>query len=321
MTTLTALLAGYALDLCLGDPHGFPHPVVFMGNAIAFLEKKLRSVFPKTPRGERIAGAVLCAVLPALSFFIVYDALAFIRALSPWAAFALEAFWCYQILATRSLRDESMLVHAALVRGDLSGARYAVSRIVGRDTDALDEEGVARAAVETVAENASDGVVAPMIFLAIGGAPLGMLYKAVNTMDSMIGYKNERYLHFGRAAAKLDDALNFIPARLSGLLMSLCAFLTGLDGRGALRVFFRDRLAHASPNSGHTEAACAGALGVRLGGASVYKGVLVDKPAIGDASRPVETADIARANRLMIATSLASLVLCALARFLWGVLL
>ena len=182
--------------------------------------------------------------------------------------------------------------------------------IVGRDTERLDETWVAKAAVETVAENASDGVIAPLIFLAIGGAPLGMVYKAVNTMDSMVGYKNDRYLWFGRCAARLDDLVNFIPARLAGLLMCLGAGFSGFDGPNALRIFRRDRKNHKSPNSAHTEAAAAGALHIQLGGPNYYFGKLVDKPAIGDADHPVEPLDIVRVNRLMYATAFLALVLC-----------
>ena len=208
--------------------------------------------------------------------------------------------------------DESTKVQRALEDGTLDDARQAVRMIVGRDVERLDRQGVAKAAVETVAENTSDGVVAPLLFMALGGAPLAVLYKAVNTMDSMVGYKNERYLHLGWAAAKLDDVLNWVPARVSGLVMCLVAPLVGLDGRSAWRVFRRDRLAHSSPNAAHTEAACAGALGVQLAGSNWYFGRLVEKPTIGDDLRPVEPADIARANGLMYATSVAVLLAAVL---------
>ena len=229
--------------------------------------------------------------------------------LSPWLAFAAEALLCYQLLAAKSLRDESDKVYEALKAGDLPGARRAVSMIVGRDTERLDEAGVAKAAVETVAENASDGVIAPLIFLALGGAPLGMLYKAVNTMDSMVGYKNDRYLYFGRAAARLDDALNFLPARIAGVLMCLGGAAAGYDGKNAWRIFRRDRKRHKSPNSAHTEAACAGALQLQLAGPNYYFGQLVDKPTIGDDQRPVEALDILRAGRILYATAFFALLL------------
>jgi adenosylcobinamide-phosphate synthase len=229
---------------------------------------------------------------------------------SLWLAFAVESFVCYQMIAAKQLRIEAGRVYDALQNDGLAAARTAVSMIVGRDTAALDEAGVTRAAVETVAENTSDGVVAPLLFMALGGAPAGVLYKAVNTMDSMVGYVNDRYRFFGTAAARLDDVLNWMPARLTGALMCLVAPLVGLDGRGAWCIFLRDRLRHASPNSAHPEAACAGALGVQLAGPASYFGVLHDKPTIGDATRPIEPGDIVRANRLLTATSIASLLLC-----------
>ena len=228
----------------------------------------------------------------------------------PWLAFAAETLLCYQLLAARSLRDESVKVYKALRDGTLDDARKAVSMIVGRDTDRLDETGVAKAAVETVAENASDGVIAPLLFLAIGGAPLGVLYKSINTMDSMVGYKNDRYLYFGRAAAKLDDLVNFIPARLAGILLCLAARPAGFDGKNAWKIFWRDRKNHKSPNSAHTEAAAAGALDVQLAGSNYYFGQLVVKPTIGDPLRPVEPADILRCNRLMYAGTFLAMVLC-----------
>ena len=227
----------------------------------------------------------------------------------PLAGLGVETVLSYQLLAAKSLRVESGKVYQALKAGDLPAARRAVSMIVGRDTDRLDEAGVAKAAVETVAENASDGVIAPLLFLAIGGAPLGMAYKAVNTMDSMVGYKNDKYLYFGRAAARLDDVLNLIPARVAGVLMCLGAAASGYDGRNAWRIFRRDRKNHKSPNSAHTEAACAGALQLQLVGPSYYFGKLVDKPTIGDDQRPVEPLDILRAGRILYATAFLALLL------------
>ena len=206
---------------------------------------------------------------------------------------------CWQILDVKSLRDESMAVCRKLEAGEIEGARYAVSMIVGRDTKPLSEAGITRAAVETVAENASDGVIAPLFYLAIGGPLLGWLYKAVNTMDSMVGYKNDRYLHFGRAAAKLDDLVNLIPSRLAALLLIVSAYLLRYDGKNAYRIWRRDRRNHKSPNSAQTESACAGALGLRLAGDAWYFGKLVPKPYIGDERHPIEPQDIRRVNRLM----------------------
>lgn len=307
---LFALLLGFFLDLLLGDPRWLPHPIRAIGALIAALEKALRKLFPKRQGGELAGGAALVILVLALSGGFTLLVLWLCGQVGLWLRFLAETVLCYQLLATRSLKGESMKVYQALKAGDLEGARHAVSMIVGRDTQRLDEAGVARAAVETVAENASDGVIAPLLFLAIGGAPLGMAYKAVNTMDSMVGYKNDRYLWFGRCAAKLDDLVNFIPARLAGLLMCLGAGFSGFDGPNALRIFRRDRKNHKSPNSAHTEAAAAGALHIQLGGPNYYFGKLVDKPAIGDADHPVEPLDIVRVNRLMYATAFLALVLC-----------
>ena len=299
MLTALAVLGGFGLDLLLADPAWMPHPVVCMGRAITALEKLLRRLFPATPAGERAAGRVLAAALPLGTFAAAALAVALAYRLHPAAGFALELLWSWQALALRGLADESGKVYAQLAKGDLPAARRAVGRIVGRDTGSLTAAGVTKAAVETVAENFSDGVAAPLFYLLIGGAPLGLAYKAVNTMDSMVGYKNKTYLHFGRAAARLDDAANFLPSRLAALLWIGAAGLAGFDGRGAWRIWRRDRLRHASPNSAQTESACAGALGVQLAGPAWYFGEYYDKPTIGDDTRPVEPADILRADRML----------------------
>lgn len=312
--TLAALLTGYVLDLIFGDPRQIYHPIRIIGNLIAVLEKGIRKVFPKTSKGE-LAGGTMLVVLVVLICTAVPAALLGLAAwIHPVVYWLLASFWCWQILATKSLKTESMKVYAPLKERDLPAARRAVAMIVGRDTERLTEEGVAKAAVETVAENTSDGIVAPLIFLALGGPALGFFYKAVNTMDSMVGYKNERYLYFGRTAARLDDVLNFLPSRISAWLMILAAAFLGMDGKNAKRIYLRDRRNHASPNSAQTEAVMAGALRVQLAGDAWYFGELYKKPTIGDPFRAVEPEDIVRANRLMYLTSALALAVCGILR-------
>lgn len=307
------LLAGCVLDWLLGDPYCFPHPVRLMGRMITWLETGLR----RSLKNERAAGLILTMVMCFVWWCVPWWFLHLVeRLVLPrfwWAAFCLETVICYQMLAAKSLCVESMKVCRSLEQGDIESARYYVSMIVGRDTAVLDRDKITRAAVETVAENASDGVIAPLLFMAFLGPAGGTLYKAVNTMDSMIGYKNEKYLHFGRAAAILDDVLNFIPARMTGCLMVLGAFLLpGMDGGNSWHIYLRDRKNHASPNSAHGEAACAGALHRQLAGDAWYFGTLHKKPYIGDNDRPVEAADIRRANRLMFAAQVLLMVVLAL---------
>ena len=312
--SLYALLIGFGIDLLMGDPHSIPHPVVGIGKLISFLEKGLRRMFPKTDGGEIAAGGVLwvlvvviCTALPAGILFLC-------DRLSPWLRLTMESLMCWQILATKSLKDESMKVYMALESGDLEESRHAVSMIVGRDTARLDDAGVTRAAVETVAENTSDGVVAPMLFLALGGAPLGFFYKAVNTMDSMLGYVEPPYKNIGLVPAKMDDIANFIPSRLSALLMIAAGFLLGFDAKNGWRVFRRDRFNHASPNSAQTESVCAGLLGVRLAGDAWYHGGLHKKKYIGDDTRDITHRDILLACRLLYLTAFLTLLLCTLVK-------
>lgn len=314
MEILAAAVGGFLLDLLLGDPEGFPHPVVLIGKAISHMEALLRRRFPDSPAGRRRAGLLLAAVLPLGTLAISAGILYLCGRIHPAARFFLEILWCWQALAMCCLRKESRNVRRALTEGTLEEARIAVARIVGRDTASLDADGVTRAAVETVAENFSDGEIAPFFWMMLGGAPLALCYKAVNTMDSMVGYKNERYLDFGRAAAKLDDIVNWIPARLAALLLIAAAPLAGLDGKNALHIWRRDRRNHASPNSAQTEAAMAGALGVRLAGPASYFGKSVDKPYIGDPQRPIWPKDIDLANRLMYIAGFLGLVLLGTVR-------
>lgn len=319
MTHVLAIFFGFLLDLAFGDPRWLAHPVVGMGHTITWAEKRLRAAFPDTPQGRRRAGAVLAAALP-LATLVLSCVVLWLAHLVAWQLrLVLETLMCYQALATCELRRQTLVVGQRLEEGDLPAARTAVSMVVGRDTACLDEAGVTRAAVETVAENAADGVIAPLFYMALGGGPLALAYKAVNTMDSMIGYKNDKYLDFGRAAARLDDVCNFVPSRLAALLMvCVCPFL-GFDAGGAWRIWRRDWSLSTSPNSGQTEAACAGALGLRLLGDAFYFGKLVYKPAVGDDTRAIEVADIARANRLMLAASAAMLLLTCAVR--WAILM
>ena len=316
MKILALTAAGFLLDLMLGDPEWFPHPVVMMGRVIVRLEKVLRGSFSDTPEGRRRAGMILAAVLPAGTFFIALLIIKIAGFIHPSLGYTAAGIWCWQALAMCCLKKESENVRRKLVSGTLAEARKAVGRIVGRDTGELSDAGVTRAAVETVAENFSDGEIAPLFYMLIGGAPLALAYKAVNTMDSMVGYKNEDYIDFGRAAAKLDDAANFLPSRLAAILLIAAAPLVGLDGKNAFRIWRCDRRKHASPNSAQTEAAMAGALHVQLAGPASYFGERVEKPYIGDPDRPIEPEDIRRANRLMYAAGFLGILVMGAVRLI-----
>ena len=313
-----ALAIGFILDLIFGDPYWLPHPIRFIGNLISNGEKLIRGNKEKSAERQRVEGVILAVSVIVISTIIPIIILVAARMINNYLALAIESFMCYQILATKGLKTESMKVYKKLAEEDLEGARYAVSMIVGRDTKALDEAGVAKAAVETVAENTSDGIIAPMIFMAIGGAPLGFLYKAINTLDSMIGYKNDKYLNFGRFAAKLDDIANYIPARISAYLMIFASFILGFNYKGAFNIYSRDKYNHASPNSAHTESVCAGALNVQLAGNAYYFGKLYEKPTIGDDLRPINYDDIKKANKLLYAT--AFICLAAVEIIKWAII-
>ena len=317
MWSLYALILGFFLDLLIGDPHGIPHPVVYIGKLIDVTEKGMRKMFPKTVRGENFAGAAVWLIVVTVSAGIPLLVLHLAYGANCWLGLLLETILCAQILATKSLKTESMKVYQALQTGDLSKARYAVSMIVGRDTQYLDEAGVTRAAVETVAENTSDGIIAPMLFLAIGGAPLGFFYKAVNTMDSMLGYVEMPYKNVGLVPAKMDDVFNYIPARISAFLMLAAGGLLGMDVKNGWKIFKRDRYNHSSPNSAQTESVCAGLLGLRLAGDAWYYGVLHKKKFIGDPIRQIVPEDIPLACRLLYGTAfLGLLVFCAVKLFI-----
>lgn len=304
-----ALCVGFVMDALFGDPHFLWHPVKGIGKLIEWMEKWLFSFFHLSSEKElnkgrkRAAGAFLVVMVLLTSTGITILLLLAAGKIHPWLKFGLESMICYQMLAMKSLRTESMKVLDAVQNKGLEEARHAVAMIVGRNTQSLTGEGVIRAAVETVAENTSDGVIAPMLYMFLLGPAGGVFYKTVNTMDSMIAYKNDRYCYFGTAAARLDDILNFIPARLAAFLMLAAAFLLGFDVKNAWLVYRRDRHKHASPNSAQTEAVCAGALHVQLAGDASYFGKMVHKPVIGDAGRNIQAQDIKRANDMLYAAS------------------
>ncbi len=313
MYYVCAVTAGFLLDCVFGDPEGVWHPVKAIGGLVSILERLLRRIFPKTKKGEIIAGVVLWFAVCGAAYCVPFFMLRWVKDVDIMLGFAAEALMCCQITARKSLSDAGMEVQKALA-STLEEGRKAVSKYVGRDTSELSSEEVAKAAVETVAENLNDGIVAPMLFMLIGGAPLGFLYKAVNTLDSMVGYRNEKYEYFGKFSAKADDVLGFMPARVSAVCLIAGSGMLRMDSRNALRVFKRDRNLTSSPNSGQTEAACAGALHVMLGGDASYFGKTVKKPTLGDPDVKITKSDIGRACDLMTMASVLALVLGCAAR-------
>lgn len=312
---MIAFLAGFLLDLLFGDPYWLPHPIRWIGNLITKVQKwLLGNIQERNEKREIKLGIRLVFLVSGSTVVVASVLLAGAYMLHTYIGLVVETVMTYQILATKCLKVESMKVYTALQKNDLEGARTAVSMIVGRDTKCLDEEGIAKAAIETVAENTSDGVIAPMLYTALGGPVLGFFYKAINTMDSMVGYKNDKYLYFGRAAAKLDDVVNYLPARISAYLMIVAAWIGGKEfsAKKAWKMYQRDRRNHASPNSAQTESVCAGALGIRLAGDASYFGKVVHKPYIGDADRKVGYEDIRRVNRLLYITAMMSEAGCLL---------
>lgn len=317
---IIAFSIGIVLDLIIGDPYNLPHPIKAIGKLVGWLDKMLMDSIYSERVGtletatskwrksrEYSRGVVIVFIVLAVTVLATDLIMHAAYMIHPIVGVCVEAILTCYILAAKSLYTESMKVYKALNEKDIEQSRYAVSMIVGRDTKALDETGIAKAAIETVAENTSDGVIAPLIYTFIGGPILGLAYKAINTMDSMIGYHNDRYEYFGTCAAKLDDIVNFLPARISALSMIAAAYICGLfskiyDGKSAYRIFKRDRFNHKSPNSAQTESACAGALHIRLAGDASYFGKIVKKPFIGDDDRTIEYKDIKRANILMLVT-------------------
>ena len=304
MAVTCAVMLGFALDALLGDPRWFPHPVCAVGKLISCMEKLLRRLFPPRKGAMIFAGAVLWIVVCGVSFAVPFLVLRFLSRINFWLGFAANSILCWLIFARKSLSEAGQHVYRAV--------KESVEE--GRDTAALSEEGVIKAAVETIAENLTDGVVSPLIYMLIGGAPLGMLYKAVNTLDSMVGYHNEKYENLGKFSAKMDDIFNFIPARLSALCIIAGAGMLRLDNRSALRIYRRDRNLHKSPNAGQTESACAGALHIQLGGDASYFGKTVRKAAFGDPLRRVNRTDILATIDLMNAASVLALALCCAVR-------
>lgn len=304
MTAIMPIIIGFVIDSFIGDPYNLPHPIRLIGRLISKLEKFIRKRFRNLHTGGVFLALTVIFISAVVPFFILY----FYYRLNIIFGILIEGIFCYYLIAPKCLRNESMKVYSAIKIKDTEKARKAVSMIVGRDTQCLDESGIIKAAVETVAENTSDGVTAPIMYMSLGGAVFGFIYKAVNTMDSMIGYKNDKYINLGRFAAKLDDAFNFIPSRLTAAVMILSAYILGMNGKNAFRIWKRDRRKHASPNSAQTEAVCAGALEIRLAGDAYYFGKLHKKESIGDDIRPIENEDIRRANKLMYCTSIIVLI-------------
>ena len=313
MRLIAVVALGFLIDALLGDPEWLWHPVIAIGKLISRVEKMLRHILPDSPSALHAGGAFLWILVCGISFLVSFAVLSLAAWIHPALMFILETIFCYQIIARRCLSDAGRKVTAALEESIESGRR-AVGMYVGRDTSALSEEGVIKATVETIAENTSDGVIAPLLFLMIGGAPLGFLYKAVNTLDSMVGYHNDRYEFFGRFSARMDDLFNYIPARITALCMVLASPFCGLNGSNAWKMLLRDAKKHKSPNSGYPESACAGALDVQLAGDAVYFGKLVKKATLGDPNRPIEPADIARSSSLMTAASVLALILFSTVR-------
>ena len=318
--SLYACLIGFLLDLLIGDPQWFRwHPIRLIGQWIDTCEKIVRKCFGTKDKQLFVAGIVLAVMVMVVSTGIPLLLLIVCYRIHVLLGIGIESILCYFVYATKSLKTESMKVYEALETKDIQESRRAVSMIVGRDVDRLDETGVAKAAVETVAENTSDGVIAPIFYTMLGGAVAGFLYKSINTMDSMIGYKNEKYMYFGRFAAKLDDVVNFIPARVSAFLMLLAAAISPeMDAKEAWHIYKRDRKKSSSPNAGQTEAVCAGALHIQILGPAYYFGVLHEKPSIGEALKPVEPLTIKKVNQLMYRTAWLAVFLFSFIK--WGVI-
>lgn len=311
---LLSIYTGYALDLIIGDPYSFPHPVRYIGKLISIVEKQIRKI-TSSDKGLKIAGFFLWFIVVGATFGITTLVLQLFK-FNKVAYFIVNTILIYTTLATKCLKDESVKIYKVLKTGDLEKSRIQLSYIVGRDTTNLNEKEIVRATVETVAENTVDGIIAPLFYGFIGGAPLAMAYKAVNTLDSTVGYKNDKYYYLGFASAKIDDIANYIPARLGVVLLSLGSLFAGFNFKDALKIGIRDRKNHKSPNCAFSEGAVAGALGIQLGGTNVYFGKEVYKPTIGDKTREIEIEDIVRTNKIMYSSSIISIIIFTVAYYL-----
>ncbi len=308
-----SIIIGFILDCIFGDPYNFPHPIRLIGKLISNLEKIMRKLFPEK---LYLGGIFMTLTVLLLSTAVPLCILAVCYKTNIILGIIAESVMCWYLIAPKCLKSESMKVYKAVAENNIEKSRKAVSMIVGRDTERLDFDGIIKATVETVAENTSDGVTAPIFYMSFGGAVMGFFYKSANTMDSMVGYKNEKYKDFGRFPARLDDVLNYIPSRLTAILMIISAYILKYDGKSAYRIWKRDRLKHASPNSAQTESVCAGALNIRLAGDTYYFGELHKKPYIGDNTRNIQKDDIIRANKLMYMTTVLMLILSVIFRII-----
>ena len=304
---LLSIYTGYALDLIIGDPYSFPHPVRYIGKLISMVEKQIRKI-TSSDKGLKIAGFFLWFIVVGLTFGVTSLILQLFK-FNKIIYFVVNTILIYTTLATKCLKDESVKIYKVLKTGDLEKSRIQLSYIVGRDTTNLNEKEIVRATVETVAENTVDGIIAPLFYGFIGGAPLAMAYKAINTLDSTVGYKNDKYYYLGFASAKIDDIANYIPARLGVVLLSLGSLFVGFNFKNALKIGIRDRKNHKSPNCAFPEGAVSGALGIQLGGTNVYFGKEVYKPTIGDKTREIEIEDIVRTNKIMYSSSIISMII------------
>ncbi|WP_339222861.1 adenosylcobinamide-phosphate synthase CbiB [Paenibacillus sp. FSL H8-0332] len=310
------LLSAYIVDRIVGDPRTFPHPVIYMGKAISALERGIRR-FAATPSALKRAGILLPLLVAGGAWVLTALVVVLLARLSPWLAGIAEVWLISTTIASKGLKDAGMAVYAELRSEDLPAARRALGMIVGRDTAHLDSPEIVRGTVETVAENIVDAIISPLFFALLGGAPLAMAYRAVNTLDSMVGYKNDKYRDLGWASARLDDVANYIPARMTALLLTLCAALLRLDWSRCWNTVRRDARLHPSPNSGYPESAVAGALGIRLGGENVYHGVTSFRAYMGDPLRTLKPEDIIVTSRMMMWSSAIFVCICAAVALLW----